>query len=156
MSDVVDVSTRSRMMAGIRGKNTQQEVEIRKRLFALGFRYRLHDKKLPGKPDLVLPRYKAVIFVHGCFWHAHDCYLFKLPATRKGFWKKKLLGNRKRDGANVAELTKLGWRVLIIWECAYRAAGKKRDIELDRITAKAAKWLRSGQRRYEIRGANVR
>ncbi len=155
MTDVVDASTRSRMMSGIRGKNTRQEVEIRKRLFALGFRYRLHDKKLPGKPDLVLPRYNAVIFIHGCFWHAHDCYLFQLPASRKAFWKKKLLGNKKRDQANIEKLKGLGWRVLIIWECAFRAVGKNRTAELDRIAAKAAQWLRSGRQHREIRGANV-
>jgi DNA mismatch endonuclease, patch repair protein len=155
MADIVDVSTRSRMMSGIKGKDTRQEIEIRKRLFALGFRYRLHDNKLPGKPDLVLLRYKAVILIHGCFWHAHDCHLFQLPASRKAFWKKKLLGNKIRDAANVERLISLGWRVLIIWECAFRAVGKNRDAELDRITAKAAQWLRSGRQHHEIRGANV-
>ena len=151
MVDVVDASTRSRMMSGIKGKDTRQEVEIRKRLFALGFRYRLHEKKLPGKPDMVFPRYKAVIFIHGCFWHVHDCHLFKWPTSRKAFWKKKLQGNRARDIENIEELKKLGWRILVIWECAYRKKGKTREIEIDRIVIKGVKWLKSKSKYREIR-----
>lgn len=156
MVDIVDTLTRSMMMSRVKWKDTRQEVEIRKRLFALGFRYRLHDRKLPGKPDIVLPRYKAVIFLHGCFWHAHDCPLFRWPASRKSFWKKKLNRNRENDQVHIESLKSLGWRTLIIWECAYRAPGKNRDVELDRIAVKAAQWLRTGSEHHEIRGANVR
>jgi DNA mismatch endonuclease (patch repair protein) len=152
MADIVNASTRSMMMSRVRGKDTRQEVEIRKRLFSLGFRYRLNDNKLPGKPDLVLPRYKAVILIHGCYWHAHDCYLFQLPATNKAFWKKKLLGNRQRDEANIEKLNKLGWRILIIWDCASRVVGRNRAAEFDRIATQAAKWLRSGRGNSEIKG----
>ncbi len=150
MADVVDASTRSRMMSGISGKNTRQEIEIRKRLFALGFRYKLHDKKLPGKPDIVFPKYKAAIFVHGCFWHAHDCHLFHLPATRKAFWKAKLEGTKARDIKHLSALKKLGWRVLIIWECTYRGAGKDYECEIYRVIDKTAKWLTSQSKYSEI------
>ena len=152
MADIVDASTRSRIMSGIRSKDTLQEIEIRKRLFALGFRYRLHDNKLPGKPDIVFPKYSAVIFIHGCFWHAHDCDLFRWPASRKAFWKAKLVGNRARDLEHLAELKKLGWRVLIIWECAYRGIGKKRNEEICAVVKKAAKWLNFGKLNLNIPG----
>jgi len=152
MVDIVDASTRSMMMARVKGKDTRQEVEIRKRLFALGFRYRLHDKKLPGKPDIVLRKYKAVIFIHGCFWHVHDCSLFRWPASKKAFWKKKLAGNRKRDIENIESLEKLGWRILVIWECSFRGAGKKREKEIDTIVKKTGKWLNSGKVSSEIKG----
>ena len=152
MVDIVDASTRSMMMARVKGKDTRQEVEIRKRLFALGFRYRLHDKKLPGKPDIVLRKYKAVIFIHGCFWHVHDCSLFRWPASKKAFWKKKLAGNRKRDIENIESLKKLGWRILVIWECSFRGAGKKREKEIDTIVKKTGKWLNSGKVSSEIKG----
>lgn len=152
MVDVVDSSTRSRMMAGIKGKNTRPEIEIRKRLFALGYRYRLHDTKLPGKPDLILPRYNAVIFINGCFWHAHDCSLFKWPSTRKKFWKKKLTRNREKDIENNVVLKELGWRILTIWECSFRGVGKKREKEIDVIIKKTVKWLSSSKRFLEIRG----
>ena len=151
MADIVDASTRSRMMSRVKGKDTRQEVEIRKRLFALGFRYRLHDKKLPGTPDIILPKYKAVIFIHGCFWHVHDCPLFRWPSSKKAFWKKKLSGNKKRDIENIEKLMKLGWRVLVIWECAYRSAGRNRDKAFDTITTKSAKWLKSKSQDHEIR-----
>lgn len=152
MADIVDASTRSRMMAGIRSKNTKHELEIRKKLFALGFRYRLHDQRLPGKPDIVLPKYKAVIFIHGCFWHAHDCHLFRWPTSKTAFWKKKLAGNKKRDIENIASLKKLGWRILVIWECSFRGAGKKREKEIDSIVKKTVKWLNFGKVSSEIKG----
>ena len=108
MPDIVDTETRSRMMAGIRRKDTKPEIMVRKALHHLGYRYRLHDRKLPGKPDLVLPRYRAVILIHGCFWHAHECHLFKWPSTRNAFWREKIGRNRCRD-ANVAnQLSSLG------------------------------------------------
>jgi len=150
MADIVDASTRSMMMSRVKGKDTRQEVEIRKRLFALGFRYRLHDKKLPGTPDIILPKYRAVIFIHGCFWHVHDCHLFRWPSSKKAFWKKKLSGNKKRDIENITKLMKLGWRVLVIWECAYRRPGKNREQEFARIAQKTEKWLNSRQQISKI------
>jgi len=109
------------MMAGIRGKDTQPELLVRRALHATGFRYRLHVRDLPGKPDIVLPRYRAVVFVHGCFWHRHPgCAYATTPATRKDFWKAKLEGNRRRDLENRRRLMELGWRVFIVWECGIR------------------------------------
>ena len=97
MVDIVDQATRSKMMAGIKSKNTKPELVIRSGLFARGLRFRLHPKELPGKPDLVFPKYKTVLFVHGCFWHAHDCHLFRIPSSNQEYWQKKLIGNRDRD-----------------------------------------------------------
>lgn len=151
MADIVDSATRSRMMSGIKGKNTKPEIEIRKRLFALGYRYRLHDTKLPGKPDLILPRLNAIIFINGCFWHAHDCALFKWPSSRRKFWKAKLSRNREKDLENNEALKKLGWRIQIIWECSFRGAGKKRDKEIDRIVNITVKWLKSKKKFNEIK-----
>lgn len=122
MVDIVDRKTRSRMMANIRGTNTKPELIIRKSLHSRGFRYRLHAKSLPGKPDLVLPKYQTVILVHGCFWHCHDCHLFKWPKTRELFWKEKLTKNAARDRKNIDDLMALGWKVLVIWECGVKNA----------------------------------
>lgn len=105
------------MMAGIKGKNTKPEIVVRKALHAQGYRFRLHDKKLPGKPDIVLPKYKTVIFVHGCFWHKHDCKHFKWPKTRPEFWREKIEGNVARDKKHAEELITLGWNVKVVWEC---------------------------------------
>jgi DNA mismatch endonuclease, patch repair protein len=120
MVDVVSPEVRSRMMSGIRGKDTKPEMIVRKGLHAQGFRYKLHQSSLPGKPDLVLPKYGAVVFVHGCFWHGHECALFKWPKSREEFWRKKILGNRKRDHKNQEDLLCGGWRVAIVWECSVR------------------------------------
>ena len=121
MTDVVSRETRSRMMSGIRGKNTKPEHVVRKALFAAGFRFRLHRRDLPGVPDIVLPGCRVAIFVHGCFWHCHrNCLYAKIPATRPDFWREKLEGNAFRDRRNVAALLALGWRVLVVWECASR------------------------------------
>jgi len=121
MADIVDKETRSRMMSGIRGKDTKPEMIVRRALHKAGYRYRLHVKDLPGKPDIVLPKYKTVIFVHGCFWHHHDCKNSKWPKTREEFWRKKIEGNVARDKKAYAELEKLGWKVIVIWECQIRA-----------------------------------
>lgn len=140
MTDVVDPKTRSRMMAGIKGKNTRPEILVRSALHRRGFRFKLHDKTLPGKPDLVLPKYKAIINIHGCFWHGHDCKFFKVPSTRTDFWLAKIIGNRSRDGLQKETLLEQGWRVLTVWECALR--GKKADtlqLTIDSISA----WLTS-------------
>lgn len=123
MTDIVDSQTRSRMMAGIRGKDTKQELALRRSLHALGFRYRLHAKGIPGKPDLVLPKYKAVIFVHGCFWHRHDCRLGRrLPKSNLSYWLPKLERNMERDKEALARLAAAGWDVLVIWECETKDA----------------------------------
>ena len=137
------------MMSGIRSKNTKPELLIRKGLHARGFRFRLHDKRLPGKPDLVLPKYSAVIFVHGCFWHRHDCHLFKWPKTRREFWHKKLLRNQEKDVESYASLKKDGWYILTIWECALKGRTRK---PLDKVLDMAADWLVSGQRDRQIKG----
>jgi len=151
MADVVDPATRSRMMAGIRGKNTKPEIAIRKALHARGFRFRIHSKNVPGRPDLVLPRFRAALFVHGCFWHGHDCELFRLPGTRQEFWSEKIESNRMRD-TKVAELLDLaGWRALTIWECAFRGP---RSIGFDATMERTIDWIRSGSDRAEIRGDN--
>lgn len=153
MADVVSVAVRSRMMAGIRGKNTKPELTIRRGLHSLGFRYILHDKRLPGKPDLVLPKHRAVIFVHGCFWHGHDCHLFKWPKTRKGFWRKKIERNREIDEDAIAALAATGWRCCIVWECALK--GRTRLIGGDVIRTIAG-WLNFRRNRMAIiRGTDV-
>lgn len=118
MVDIVNRETRSRMMSGIRGKNTAPELLVRKYLHGRGLRFRLHAKNLPGKPDLVFPKYKAVVFVHGCFWHQHPrCKLATMPASNVEFWKQKLGANRERDQRNKRMLKALGWSVLTVWEC---------------------------------------
>lgn len=127
MTDIVDRATRSRMMSGIRSKNTRIEVSLRKALFARGFRYRINDARLPGKPDIVLPRYRAVVFVHGCFWHGHDCALFRMPASNTDFWRAKIDANRVRDERACGELAALGWRVAVVWECALRGRTRLAD-----------------------------
>jgi DNA mismatch endonuclease (patch repair protein) len=148
-SDIVDAATRSRMMAGIRGKDTRPELIVRRGLHALGFRFRLHDRKLPGQPDMVLPRYRAVILIHGCFWHGHDCPLFRWPRTREAFWREKIGRNRERDAIAEARLDHAGWRVLRIWECAMKGPDR---IGVGAIMPLAAGWLRSDTTTAEIRG----
>ncbi len=120
--DRITREKRSWNMSRIKDRNTKPEIFLRKLLYARGIRYRLHRKDLPGRPDLVLSKFKAVVFVHGCFWHLHEgCRNFKIPSTRKDFWKKKLEGNRDRDVANRKVLLELGWRVLTVWECSLHA-----------------------------------
>lgn len=136
-------------MAGIRGKNTRQEIFIRKSLHAKGFRYRLHARHLPGKPDIVLPKFRAAIFVNGCFWHGHDCHLFRLPGTRTEFWKKKIGGNRQRDEKVVRMILEAGWRVLTIWECAMRG---RESLNPDEVIDQTATWIDSDSPLMEIRG----
>jgi len=147
MTDIVDKNTRSRMMSGIQGKNTKPELTIRNLLHKEGFRYRLYNKDLPGKPDLVLKKYKAVIFINGCFWHRHDCKLFKWPETRKEFWKEKLDKNAQNDSLNQKKLSDLGWRVCVVWECSIRGADKDPVAVKDRIV----KWILSDSAFLEVR-----
>lgn len=148
MADVVDPATRSRMMSGIRGKNTKPELLIRKALHARGFRYRLHCG-LPGKPDICLPKHRAVIFVHGCFWHGHGCHLFKWPSTRPEFWRAKIGRNREVDRVAEERLSEAGWRVAVVWECALK--GRER-LPLEDVISTCADWLNSNQMRLDLRG----
>lgn len=134
------------MMSGIQGKNTKPEIIIRSMLHKKGFRYRIHSQKLPGKPDIVLRRYQAVIFVHGCFWHGHNCYLFKWPKTRPEFWQKKIKGNVENDNSVIRKIETLGWRICIVWECSVKGAGK----DLVGISEKIEKWLNSKSSFMEI------
>ena len=136
-------------MAGVRGQNTKPELVVRRGLHALGFRYLTHDRRLPGKPDMVLPRWQATIFVHGCFWHGHDCPLFHWPGTRQEFWRQKIGRNQERDAEVEAELDLTGWRVLKIWECSMKGGGR---IGVEAVLPLAAEWLCSQAMTGEIRG----
>jgi DNA mismatch endonuclease (patch repair protein) len=147
MVDVVTAEVRSRMMSGIRGKNTRPEMIVRKGLFAKGFRYRIHTAKLPGKPDLVFSKYRAVIFVHGCFWHGHDCALFKWPSSNKEFWRAKIERNRLIDQRSELTLHHIGWRVFTVWECALMGPYRR---PIDVVLETAARWLYSNSQRGEI------
>lgn len=120
MVDSLTPEQRSAQMSRIRGSNTKLEVLVRKALHARGLRYRLGGAKLPGRPDIVLPKYRTVVFVHGCFWHGHDCPLYRLPKTRPEFWADKIGKNRTRDQRVTSELEAIGWRVLTVWECSLR------------------------------------
>lgn len=147
MPDVLSPQQRSYCMSQIRGKDTKPEYLIRKGLFALGFRYRLHQRSLPGCPDLVLPKYKAVIFVHGCLWHRHKCVLFQWPRTNAEFWRRKIDRNCQNDERNLIKLQSSGWRVLTVWECALR--GKTR-LDPAVLMNKIVRWLSSRRKRAEI------
>jgi DNA mismatch endonuclease, patch repair protein len=150
MADIVTPEVRSRMMAGIRGRDTKPELVLRKGLHRAGFRYRLHARGLPGKPDMVFPKHGAVIFAHGCFWHGHDCALFRWPTTRQEFWTAKITGNRERDARVKASLLAAGWRVLTVWECALKGTGR---LAVDKIIDRCSGWLHSRRRSGEIRGS---
>lgn len=140
--DVVSPTVRSQMMSGIRGKNTRPELLVRKILFATGFRFRLHRRDLPGMPDIVLPKYRAAIFVHGCFWHMHEgCRYAKVPSSNKEFWRNKLASNRERDRTSIDQLTDAGWRVLVVWECMTRG-----DRRWETLPGKLASWLQGRSR----------
>ncbi len=152
MADIVTPEKRSRMMSGIRGKDTRCELVIRKGLHRKGFRYRLHDSSLPGKPDVVLPRYKATILVNGCFWHGHDCHLFKWPSSRAEFWKTKIEGNQQKDEETLAKLSAMGWRALVIWECTTKG---KEKWPMERMLSTIADWVIMGTEYLELRGSDV-
>ena len=117
MSDIFSFQKRSDIMSKIGEKNTKPKILVRKFLFSKGFRYRINVKTLPGKPDIVLPKYKTVIFINGCFWHGHNCKKGKLPSSNIDFWRKKISNNKSRDDKNSDLLIKLGWKVIIIWQC---------------------------------------
>ena len=132
MNDIYSARKRSDIMSRISDKDTKPETIVRKYLFSEGFRYRKHVSNLPGNPDLVLPKYKTVVFVHGCYWHGHDCPRGKLPATNTDFWRKKITRNRQRDSQNYKELEKTGWQILIIWQCEISNKQKKRQ-KMDQV-----------------------
>lgn len=149
MADIVTSEVRSRMMSGIRGKNTRPEIIVRKNLFAAGFRFRLHRRDLPGAPDIVMSGRRIAVFVHGCFWHRHKgCRFAKLPATRLEYWKDKLEGNVERDSRAIDALLDLGWRVLVVWECAVREESSSSVLQND-----LARWINGKAVRGEISGA---
>ncbi|WP_283205390.1 very short patch repair endonuclease [Cupriavidus pauculus] len=150
MADVHSPAVRSRNMRAIRHKDTAPELQIRRALHARGFRFTLHNRKLPGTPDLVLPKYSAVVFVHGCFWHGHQCPMFRLPGTRTEFWQAKIEANVRRDLLSCEALEKEGWRVATVWECALR--GRSRLMLTD-VVEQLAAWLVDGRSRVlELRG----
>ncbi len=143
MVDVHTPERRSKNMRAIRSKDTKPELLLRRLLHAQGFRFRLHRKDLPGKPDIVLPKYRAAIQVHGCFWHGHKCYLFKTPKSQTEFWLNKINTNRTRDEQQNKALIDSGWRLLIVWECALKGSLKQPDTEL---ISSISKWIKSDSR----------
>ena len=146
MVDRISAAQRSRNMARIHGANTAPERLFRSGLHRAGFRFRLHSRQLPGRPDLVLPKYSAVVFVHGCFWHCHPgCANATTPKTRADFWAQKLNGNRRRDVSQIRSLLKARWRVLVVWECALKSPAIQAS-----TTARAGRWLRGRSRYGEV------
>ena len=137
------------MMSGIRGRDTKIELRVRSALHAQGLRYRLHDRNLPGRPDIVLTSRRAAVFTNGCYWHGHDCPLFRLPATNTDFWRTKLEGNRQRDVRSLAALHAIGWRTAVVWECAMRG---RPDAEIDVRLLELGDWVRGGAGSLDIRG----
>lgn len=120
MTDVLDPATRSLVMSRVRSKDTKPEIQVRRALHAAGYRFRLHRRDLPGKPDIVLPRYRTAVFINGCFWHGHDCRKFKWPQTNAEFWRAKITRNMERDREAHARLVSQGWQVHIIWTCSIK------------------------------------
>ncbi len=151
--DVMTKEQRRLSMSHNRSKNSSPELLIRKALHRAGFRYRVCDRRYPGSPDIVLPRYYAVIFINGCFWHAHaNCRYFRFPSSNQTFWLKKFLRNRERDARNLREYQERSWRVCVVWECAIR--GPRRKQKIDELTAKVIHWLEEeGDPFLELRGA---
>lgn len=149
MADNVTAQVRSRMMSGIRSHNTKPELLLRRGLHKLGYRYKLNDRSLPGSPDIVFPRFNAVIFAHGCFWHRHNCHLFKMPATRSEFWNNKFDTNVAVDERAVQALLSMGWRVCVVWECALKGKAK---IPHEVLFSRCANWLQSDEQELSIEG----
>lgn len=146
--DPHSVEQRKRNMAAIRGRDTKPELIVRRGLHAAGLRYRLHGA-LPGKPDLVFPGRRAVIFVHGCFWHGHDCPMFKIPATREEFWRAKIAQNQVRDAAAQERLHQADWRVMTVWECALRGRAR---LEAEAVIGSIKAWIEGDAQGWEISG----
>ena len=136
-------------MSLVRAKDTQPELILRRYLHKAGYRYRLHVKSLPGKPDLVFPRRKAALFVNGCFWHGHQCHRFSWPRTRETFWRNKILGNKERDRRNQQDLIRAGWRVGVVWGCALQGKGK---LGIDTVAAECQRWLDSSEPVLSVSG----
>ena len=151
MADNVLPDVRSRMMSGIRSTNTKPEMILRRGLHKAGLRFRLHVRNLPGKPDMVFPRWRAVLFAHGCFWHGHECPLFRWPRTRPEFWRAKIERNRANDIRAAVALRAAGWRLGVVWECALK--GKTR-LPVEGIFLQCADWLGSDIPNLEISGIN--
>ncbi len=138
MADKFSKETRSYIMSRIRGKDTKPEILVRKYLFARGLRFRKNDKRYPGRPDVVLPKYKTAVFVHGCFWHLHEgCKYAKMPKSNVEYWEEKLYKNRERDARNQEELKAMGWTVLTVWECELKKDNREETLEIlyDKITS---------------------
>lgn len=141
MTDTVDRRTRSRIMKAVPRRNTHPELIVRRALHRLGFRFRVTDHRLPGSPDIKLSRFRAVVFVHGCFWHRHKgCRFATMPASNRAWWTEKFTRNVSRDAEKARALIDAGWRVMVVWECALRDAG----VERDRVIAELAEWIRCG------------
>jgi DNA mismatch endonuclease (patch repair protein) len=152
MSDVLTPEQRRLNMSNVRSKNSKPEMLLRRGLHARGLRYQLHQRELPGCPDLVFRRYKAVIFVHGCFWHGHKCHLFKLPDTRREFWQSKICGNVNRDSNAIDLLCRDGWRVVIVWECALRGT---RRLDLKLVLKKVESFLKGNRILIQVTGTEL-
>jgi DNA mismatch endonuclease (patch repair protein) len=149
--DTVDKETRSQIMAAIRSEDTKPEMALRRSLFRLGYRYRLHQRGLPGKPDMVFSKYGVVVFVNGCFWHHHECLDVKMPETQRAWWRKKLDGNRKRDVAVLKALHEMGWRTVVVWECSIRRT-KDLDAAMRKVAGQVSRFLRSKRKMAVISG----
>jgi DNA mismatch endonuclease (patch repair protein) len=148
MADSLTPAERSNMMARIKGKDTRPELVVRHILHAAGFRYRLHAKGLPGRPDIVLRSRKTLVFVNGCFWHGHDCHGTRLPKSNRRFWNAKIRANMDRDVRNLAECRRLGWRVLVVWECALQGKGRWSE---ERLTSEMSAWIGLDAKRASVR-----
>jgi DNA mismatch endonuclease, patch repair protein len=149
MADVLTLEQRRFNMSRIRGRDTKPELILRLGLHSRGLRFRLHRKDLPGCPDLVFPYYRAVVFVHGCFWHGHNCRMFKLPATRTEFWATKIEGNRTRDARALMSLAGAGWRSLVLWECALRGPSRR---PVEAVLDEVEGWLRTEELEATVQG----
>ena len=145
VTDVLTPEQRRLVMSRIRGKDTKPEMTLRRGLHGRGLRYRLHGADIPGKPDLVFPRYRVIVLVHGCFWHGHGCSLFRWPKTRATFWRTKINRNMERDRSALAALKTHGWRALVVWECALRG-GRRRT--MPDVLSRAEAFIRQGQAHF--------
>ena len=150
MTDIFDQSHRSKIMASVKGKNTKIERLVRKMLFSKGYRYRLHRKDLFGRPDIVFPKYKVVVFINGCFWHLHGCKKSKIPETNSEWWFEKLSKNKERDRKNILKLKKLGWRCVTIWECSLKGNQNQLHDKLNEVCKQVEQFLSSNQKCKEI------
>ncbi|MCA8203106.1 very short patch repair endonuclease [Burkholderia sp. AU33545] len=153
MTDILAPEQRSLRMAAVRTVSTGPELIVRRLLHGAGFRYRLNARKLPGSPDIVLPKWNIAVFVHGCFWHGHDCSLFKLPATRTDWWRAKILSNMARDRRAIDGLVRDGWRVMVVWQCTLKGKGR---LPPERLCALLSEGVRGGATVVEIRGISSR